>query len=336
MNTDKRLDEAYNNAKVIEFDDESRFIFFSDVHRGDNSFSDEFAHNQSTYYHALRRYYKKEYTYIELGDGDELWEHANFSHIRSAHSDIYYLLNKMYRAGRLFMLYGNHNSNLKDKRFVKENFFTYYDDYLECQSELFPGIIIYESIILKHKVTGQEIFLVHGHQGDLMNDQLEWISMILVRYFWRFMHVVGFRNPASPAKNVLKQHKIERNFNKWNEKKQIVMICGHTHRPKFAGKDDLPYFNTGCCVHPRGITGIEIIDGKIMMIDWRVRPDKNGVLYIYRKIIRGPVALVDYIKHKTNNNAKTEIDLDENITDINNKAVEDVEIDESIEKDTDS
>ena len=88
--------------------------------------------------------------------------------------------------------------------------------------------------------------------------------MLLMRYFWRFMHVVGFQNPASPAKNLYKRTKIEVKYRKWIEKYQKIIICGHTHRPKFSESDQLPYFNTGCCIHTKGITGIEIADGSIM------------------------------------------------------------------------
>ena len=294
MKTEERLNQAYKKAKIIEFNDDSKIIFFSDVHRGDNSNSDEFAHNQSTYFHAMSYYFNNGYTYVEVGDGDEMWEHSKFAHIRTAHSDVYYLLSKIYQAGKLIMLYGNHNNFLSDPKFVKKNFYYFYDDYLEKGSDLFPGIEVHESIILKHSRTNHEIFVVHGHQGDIMNDQLWWFSMMTVRYFWRFMHVIGFRNPASPAKNVLKQHKIEKNFSRWIAKYGKILLCGHTHRPKFPAKGDIPYFNSGCCVHPRGISGIEILDGKIMLVDWRVRPNLDGVLYIDRKVIKGPISLDNF------------------------------------------
>jgi len=294
MLTEKRLNEAYRNAKEIPFDDDSKYIFFSDVHRGDNSMSDEFAHNQSTYYHALEYYYENGYTYVEVGDGDELWEHAKFNYIRSAHSDVYELLTKFFIAKRLIVLFGNHNIFLKNPEFVEKNLFCYYDEYLQKEIKLFPDIKVYESIILKHTQTLQEIFVVHGHQGDLINDQLWRISMVMLRYFWRYMHIVGFKNPASPAKNIYKQHKIERNFNKWNRLSGMMMICGHTHRPKFPSRGEMPYFNTGCCVHPREITGIEISNGEIMLVSWRVTPDKDGFLQIVRSVVHGPVKILDF------------------------------------------
>lgn len=291
MKTEDRLTQAYSKAEVVEFDDDSKFIFFSDVHRGDNSMSDEFAHNQNTYYFALNNYLQEGYTYIEAGDGDELWEHAHFNHIRSAHSDTYCMLREFYLKDRLRVLYGNHNMELKSEQYVKKNLNQYEDEYFDVQSELFPGIKVTESLVLKYKKTGQEFLVVHGHQGDLMNDQLWRISMISLRYFWRFAHIIGFQNPSSPAKNRIKRHKIEVNFSKWIEKEKIHIICGHTHRPKFPRVGETTYFNMGCCIHPRGITGIEIENGRIMLVDWRVRPCEEGSLKISKKIIRGPVPI---------------------------------------------
>jgi len=51
---------------------------------------------------------------------------------------------------------------------------------------------------------------------------------------------------------------------------------------------ELPYFNDGSCVRASGIQGIEIDDGKIMLIEWRVRYDSSGDLHINRRILRGP------------------------------------------------
>jgi len=296
MLTVKRLDKAYKNAKEIPFDNNSKYIFFSDVHRGDNTASDEFSRNQSIFYHALDHYYENEFTYIEIGDGDELWEHAKFKYIRGAHREVYNLLGKFHNAERLVMLYGNHNIFLKNPRFVEKNLDHFYDEYLQEKINLFPGIKVHESVLLKHTKTSQEIFVCHGHQGDLINDQLWRFSMVSLRYFWRYMHTIGFRNPASPAKNVYKQHRIERNFNKWNKDKQKMMICGHTHRLKFPNEDELPYFNTGCCVHPRGITGIEIENGEISLVEWSVATDKEGALKIIRKVLRGPSPILIYEK----------------------------------------
>lgn len=298
MFTDKRLTKAYKSAKVDYFDDKTRYIFFSDCHRGDDSVSDEFTRNQNVLLHALNYYFNHGYSYVEVGDGDELWEYSDFKNIRLAHSDIFLALKQFYDKKRLTILYGNHNIYLKSKSFVRKNYYSFYDEYTQDLHELFKGIKPIGALVLKNKTSGQEILVVHGHQGDLMNDQLWIISMCMMRYFWRFMHVVGFQNPASPAKNLYKRHKIEKTYKKWIGKHHKMLICGHTHRPRFSEHSELPYFNTGCCIHTKGITGVEILDGKILMVDWRIRADPEGTLQIVRTIMRGPKPLKKYDNHR--------------------------------------
>ena len=288
MFTDKRLLEAYNGATIEYFDDKSKYVFFSDIHRGDDSVSDEFTRNQHVFLRALDYYYSNEYIYVEVGDGDELWEYPNFKHIRLAHSDIFAVLKKFFDAKRMILLYGNHNIYLKSQEYVSKNYYNFYDEYNQEKQELFRGLTPYEALVLKNKDTGQEILTVHGHQGDFINDQLWVVSMFLLRYFWRFMHVVGFQNPSSPARNHFKRHKVEIAYKKWIKKHKMMLICGHTHRPRFPKGEELPYFNTGSCINTRGISGIEILEGKIIMVEWRIRADMEGVLQIERLIIKGP------------------------------------------------
>ncbi|NLK28868.1 MAG: serine/threonine protein phosphatase [Clostridiales bacterium] len=298
MFTDQRLTQAYKKARVEYFDEKSKYIFFSDSHRGDDSVSDEFARNQNLFLHALDYYYNNGYTYVEVGDGDELWEYPKFKYIRIAHSDVFTNLKKYHMDNRLIILYGNHNINLKNKKYVCKNYYHFYDEYGQGVVDLLNGLVPIESLVLRNKKTKQEILVVHGHQGDFINDQIWYVSKFLLRFFWKYMHVVGFHNPSSPARNLYKRHKIEKNYNKWIAKHKMMLICGHTHRPKFPKPGELPYFNSGCCINTRGITGIEITEGKIMLVDWRIRADKNGVLQIERNIMRGPEPIAKF--HKKN------------------------------------
>lgn len=299
---EKRLTEAYNKAKIEYFDNNSKYIFFSDCHRGDCTPSDEFAKNQNIFLFALEFYFNNGYTYVEAGDGDELWQHSNFKEIRLAHDEVFSLLKKFYDSNRLIMLYGNHNVYLKYKDFVQKNYYKFYDDYNQEDVELFPGITLYEAVVFKHKNTGQEILTVHGHQGDIMNDRLWRFTVLTVRYFWRYLNSIGFTNPASPVRDSEKIHKIERIYNGWIERNKIMIICGHTHRPYFPKVNELPYFNDGSCVRASGIQGIEIEEGKITLINWKISYDSSGDLHIKREILRGPepIETFDLRNDKTN------------------------------------
>lgn len=72
MSKAKRLTEVFQAAKRISFNNDDRLVIFSDLHRGNNSWTDEFARNQIIYSYALQHYYDAGSTYVEVGDGDEV------------------------------------------------------------------------------------------------------------------------------------------------------------------------------------------------------------------------------------------------------------------------
>jgi hypothetical protein len=55
----RRIDQVFEAAKHIAFDDSSRIILMSDCHRGDGSWADDFSRNQNLFFAALTYYYKK-------------------------------------------------------------------------------------------------------------------------------------------------------------------------------------------------------------------------------------------------------------------------------------
>lgn len=294
MKTKTKLDAVFEEAFPVPFDEKSKFVFFSDIHRGDDSLSDEFGRNRHIYSHALDYYYQNDYTYIEVGDGDELWEHKKYSTICTAHASVFQKLKLFYDKGRMLMLFGNHNIQLSNPDYVSENLYSYYNVYGQTKVELFPDIVPHEALILTHRKTGQKIFVVHGHQGDFMNDQMWWLSHIFIRYGWRFMHNVGIKYAARPATSRAKRHRIEKNYDKWIRINKTMLICGHTHRAKFPADNELPYFNTGCCMHPRGITCIEITNDMISLVAWNMASNLDGMLYIKRTVLRGPEPILKF------------------------------------------
>jgi predicted phosphodiesterase len=295
MSSKSRLDRAYNNAKVIDFDDSSKFIFFSDCHRGDNSFADDFANNRNIYFHALRHYFNEGFQYCEVGDGDELWENLTFKSIFEAHKNVYLLLKDFHVNNRLHMIWGNHDMVYRNPDYVKKHLSTYFEPVTGKDVELFNNIEYHEGIILNHCETGQQIFLTHGHQADWWNYIFWRWSRFLVRVLWKPLNVMGIADPTSPAKNYKELIKVERRTKKWiTDNNNLITVVGHTHRPRFPEPGDIPFFNDGSCVHPRSITGIEIEKGLISLIKWQISTKNDGTLQIVRSILEGPCKLSDY------------------------------------------
>ncbi|GAA4763063.1 MULTISPECIES: metallophosphoesterase [Flavobacterium] len=298
LSSKDRLDQAYKNAIRIPFDDNYKFILFSDCHRSDGSYADDFANNRNIFFHALSQYYKNGFHYIELGDGDELWENLFFKEVFESNKNVYLLLQKFYLENRLNMIWGNHDMIFRNPDVVKRNFSEYFDMNLGQDVPLMPGLKYHESIILEHKDTKQELFLIHGHQADFMN-YVGWkINQFLVRILWKPLQIWGIKDPTSPAKNYVELIKVERRIKKWIlENNNKITITGHTHRPRFSKPNDSQanYFNDGSCVHPRSITGIEIENGEIALIKWFIDTRDDGTLQIVKEYLERPKALKDYI-----------------------------------------
>lgn len=293
--SDTKLSRAYATAKRISFDDDSKFILFSDCHRGDNSFADDFANNRNIYFHALSHYYTNDFDYCELGDGDELWENLNFKTIFDAHKNVFKLLREFHIQKRLHMIWGNHDMVYRDPAYVSKNLSSYFEPIDDTDKKLFDGITYSEAIVLKHKNTGQEVFLTHGHQADWWNYTCWRLGRFLVRVLWKPLQVWGFADPTSPAKNHTELIKIEKRIKKWIVKNNFLLtIVGHTHRPRFPEPGAIPFFNDGSCVHPRSITGIEIENGNISLIKWHIETSTDGTLKVVRLLLEGPKPLSAY------------------------------------------
>lgn len=221
MSTEIRFNKAFKNAITIPFDDNSKFIIFSDCHRGDNSFADDFANNRNTYFHALKEYYKNGFTYIELGDGNELWENIHFKSIFEAHKNVFLLLNEFHDDNRLHMVYGNHDLIYNDQQEIKKHYDSWRDPNSGEQVPLMPGLNYHEAILLRHANTGQEIFMAHGHQADWWNHRFWPLSRFMVQVLWRPLQVVGISDPTSPAKNNKELFRVDKTNQEMDLKKRF-------------------------------------------------------------------------------------------------------------------
>ncbi len=290
--TFNRLNKIFQTAQEIPFDDESKIVLISDCHKGDGSWVDDFSHNQNLYYCAIKYYYQNGFTYIDLGDSDELWKNQHFKDITNIYNDIFNLLHDFYKENRFYMIYGNHDIVKKYPSFVKKNMEKYYDSHTDKEEPLFENIKVHEGLVLKHIETHTKILLIHGHQGDLLNDLFWRVGRFLTRYVWRRLEFFGHKDPTSAAKNYDKKRKVERKILEWVAVNKQMVIAGHTHRPTCPPEDEHPYFNDGSCVHPNCITCIEIQNSEITLVKWDVKTKEDRTVFVDRE----PIALPRKIK----------------------------------------
>ena len=297
MNLDKRMKEALENSKHLPLRDCDKYVIMSDCHRGDGGWSDNFSSNQHLYYFALTSYFEKGFSYIELGDGDELWKNRSMCSITLEHSHVFWLLGEFFKRDRLHFVFGNHDMVKKSPKWLNKNFFSCYDERSDKEIPLFPGARVYESVVLNSH--SGKITLVHGHQADFFNDRLWKLGRFLVRYLWKPLEVFGVNDPTGTAKNYKRRSKVGNKLSVWCEKRNSMLISGHTHRPVFPKPGEIMYFNDGSTVHPRCITAMEIENDCVSLVKWSVLTHDDGTLAVIRDILAGPEKLEKYFaNHK--------------------------------------
>lgn len=276
---ERRLDKSFRNAPVLALHPGSRIVLFSDCHRGIGNTNDNFLKNQNLYMAAVRYYYKRNFIYMELGDGDELWENRSFDAIYEIHEDVFSMLSRFAEENRLYLLYGNHDHEMKGNERMPH----------------YAGVILKLCGCTGHasacgKPQCLELYLTHGNQADFLNSTLWKLSRFLVRYVWKPLEQIGILDPTSAAKNYQCREKSERRLSRWALRHQCCLITGHTHRPVL-GNAETRYFNTGSCVHPSSVTCIEIENCEISLVKWRVEAGADNALFVVRERLAEPVPL---------------------------------------------
>lgn len=271
-----KLNKVFKNSSKITIDDNTKIVIMSDCHRGSGNNFDNFIKNKAIFEKALTHYYNKKFIYIELGDGDEMWEVKNYKDIVNVNLSTFKILKKFHDSHRLIMLYGNHDLVKKHSNVMNLNFGGYYNKKINKIEPLLGGLTAKESIILDYK--GNDIFLIHGHQVDFINSTLWSISRILVRYVWKNIEHLLIKDPTGNAKNNTVSKTIEKKLEEWSTKNNKIIIAGHTHRPIFPKAGKGKYFNDGSCVHPNGITCLEIENGGITLVKWYFKENNKNII----------------------------------------------------------
>ena len=269
---DRQIEKAIKKAAVIDGSAYPGIAFFSDCHRGSGTWNDSFLYNKILYQAALDYYWQIGFAYVEVGDGDELWENRCFGQIYEIHKDVFETLSRFQAADRLFMILGNHDKAKEKKTF--------------CTSDRRFAPSYYQSLIIKLPKEARDLCLIHGHQADILNDRLWPLARWMVRYLWKPLELAGFKDPTSAARNYKKGTTVENRLIEWAKENDKNVMMGHTHRPAMAEIGDIKYLNTGSCIHPNGVTCIELADERLRLIRWTQCVDERRHIYVCRQVLK--------------------------------------------------
>jgi|SRR6185503_10072140 len=209
---------------VINFDSKDKFVILSDQHKGARDGADVFALAEKNYIAALGYYFKEGFYYINLGDSEELWENL-FVTVKRHNKATFEAEKQFLAASRFYKIFGNHD--------------LYWDNdplaAISLQRVYGQKVPIYEGAILKTKINNEpvEVFMTHGHQGDLQSDG-NWFSKWFVSDIWSPFQAYLRINPNTPANNDELKTLHNRIMYQWSSKrKNMLLITGHTHQPVF-------------------------------------------------------------------------------------------------------
>jgi predicted phosphodiesterase len=229
------LDAVFQRALEQEREDgptvfdirSAKFVIFSDQHKGNRDSADDFLICERAYNAALAYYDRLQYTLIELGDVEELWEEWPET-VLKAYSHTLELESKFHRDGRYLRFWGNHDDAWSHRDLVEKL--------------LIPALggiplKVRETLILQIRDGEEElgrIFLLHGHQGTFNSDRIAPLSKFVSRYFWRPVQRFFKIRVNTPATDFELRYAHESAMYSWScDQPKLVLIAGHTHQPVF-------------------------------------------------------------------------------------------------------
>ncbi|GAB3007569.1 hypothetical protein GCM10027051_04410 [Niabella terrae] len=298
--------EGSKKGPVIPMEDfEGRFIIFSDQHKGNRNGADDFMTCEANYLAALDYYNREQFCFINLGDGEELWENT-LPQIKKANKAAFQAEAAFLNRNAFVKVFGNHDLYWANDPLAA----------FELEAVYGRKLKVREGVLLTSMIRGRplNIFCTHGHQGDANSDG-NWLTKFFIARIWGPLQAYLQINPNEPSNDVFKKTIHNEIMYEWSAtQRDLILITGHTHQPVFeslthierlhrqlklartendeklmASINDevktyrkrfdtlnadyskiLPtYFNTGCCCFSDGdITGIEIQGGFIRLIKW--------------------------------------------------------------------
>ncbi|MDQ2691209.1 MAG: hypothetical protein M3Y68_04185 [Chloroflexota bacterium] len=218
--------EATEGETVLDLK-RSKFVIFSDHHKGARNRADDFMVCERAYNAALAYYNRLKYTLVVMGDVEELWEEWPEAVLKS-YPHTLELEGEFHKQGRYLRFWGNHDDDWSHPDLVEK----------WLKPALGGGSLkVRESLIFRVRDGDEELgrlFLVHGHQGTLDSDRIAPLSRFLVRYFWRPIQRLFSFSLNTPSKDFELRHEHDTAMYLWSEAQQkTVLIAGHTHRPVF-------------------------------------------------------------------------------------------------------
>jgi predicted phosphodiesterase len=209
----------------------SRYIIFSDQHRGAKNGADDFAVAEPNYMAALDYYYKNDFSFISLGDSEELWENS-LARVKKNNIISFEAEKKFVQQKQFYKVFGNHDLYWVNDPLAWWQLKKIYGE----EVKVHEGIVLQTAVGSRKPATHYSpltIFLTHGHQGDAGSDG-NWFSKFFIARIWAPLQAYLKINPNTPAYDEEMKTGHNHIMYEWSaEQKNLILITGHTHQPVF-------------------------------------------------------------------------------------------------------
>ena len=289
-----------------------RMVLFSDHHRGRRDKADDFVQCEKTYLSALGFYDENNYELALLGDVDELWENP-LTVSRDYYPDVLDMERKFYLEDRLFRIWGNHDDFWREPIVFDK----YQGEWFKGLN-ITEGLRIMLNDEEKAVGEFLLVHGHQGSIGsDRFSTISRFFVRYLWRWFqnvanWKLTSPATNLRMRSKTDKLLYEwaqnkedlaiiagHTHQPVFTSRSHLDVLDELIKETHNKAEAKmaeriREDLEdeatrietsgyrrpcYFNTGCCSFSDGdITGIEIIEGRILLVRWSEVTKKKTVL----------------------------------------------------------
>ena len=307
------LEDPGKKGFVIPFSAHThRFVIFSDQHKGRKNGADDFMNAEKNYLNALDHYNDENFHLIALGDSEELWENTVLQVIR--HNQASFDLEKRFvrrnaftkivgnhdldweidplaptwlkniygiamavlqgiilettvedKVLRIFCTHGHQGDRQSDGNWFSKFFVTKVWAPLQAYLQINPNTPAYDRqlksshnrMMYEWASQQEDLILITGHTHQPVFESMTHFE----RLQWQHRKALYEHNPqwAQALEDEMS----------WRSVDDTHIAENYLHLKPV-------YFNTGCCCFAGGdITGIEIADGHIRLVEWTNQDEKT-------------------------------------------------------------
>lgn len=312
------LEKLYQNSPRIDITDNDRFVIFSDLHMGNGGMNDDFAKNAQLLDFVLNNYYlKRNYKLILNGDIEELYKFS-IKAVAKKWQSIYDTFNNFYKQTGLYKIIGNHDYLLRYHKelpyqfpildslvlnYKNSDIFIYHGHQTANLFEQYSMMVHYSIKYLFRTIGNNSVPMINskkfqtekiayefakqkniisilGHTHRPLFESLSKIESL--KFMLENLINMYYRTTNGIRENLefkIKQLK--------NELETATKINYSINSVGTVYNDDVLVpclFNSGAVTGKRGITAIEIKNGKIKLIYWFDRNRSQRYLEDYRHV----------------------------------------------------